>query len=240
MDSQFPIDLAKTASRILMGLLLSAPLFAAIDVRIDLEHIENNLGSAANWNTLRNNASLNDLIDFNTGSGTSIDIANSGISNSSSSTAHWNSDKDWVADLAGDDSIGTASGTGLIEFTGLSAPLYRIEIVSSSISFDRLAILRVENNIANRTFEGNTVADPWDAFNNGQVLQDWLIWDAVAPVVGGIEITLNTGNSNTAPINAIRLFAIPEQSTYAGIFGLFILIGVMRFRKELGRAKRPR
>ena len=40
--------------------------------------------------------------------------------------------------------------------------------------------------------------------------------------------------------STFRLLAIPEPLTYAGIFGLFILIGVMRFRKELGRAKRPR
>ena len=148
MVSQFPIHSAKMASRLLIGLLLSAPLFAAIDVRIDLQHIENNLGSAANWNTLLNNTSLTNLIDFNTGSGTGIDIFNSGISNSSSSTAHWDADKDWVADLAGDDSIGTNSGTGLIFFAGLSAPFYQVEIVSASISFSRLAILRVEGAIA--------------------------------------------------------------------------------------------
>jgi len=207
-------------------MMTAAVASAALDVRIDL----GNYASGGNWNSVGANASLNNLVDWNTGLQTALGITSAGWFGSAS-TDGWpvGEDVDWVAAGAADDyfymygdfmdyKTGTVTVQGLTDGTA-----YRLQLVSSENYWGvGPADIKAGGNWADADYQGkysSNIGDNWDG-ETAYKDRNWLIWDSVYSSGGSItvSVTLNPG-MDVSTVNALRIEAIPEPAT-AMILGL--------------------
>ena len=243
-----PID--QTAAVLMVMFVATALQAAPIDLRIDLG---NKAGeTAGNWNNpggtdpLFLTGSYPDLIDFSTGLGTGVGI-NFGTTPEDWSQFYGDSsgvfpDQSWLVQPATQDGAGwTHSYYGpAITLSGLVESRYLVEVVSARDVYASNSI-SVNGALANRTYLGTPVEDPWDVQSHGLYPGNWLIWDNVSPIVGEITIQMSTFATGMGIINAVRVVGgdpvVPEPSSLAmfgiGALGLF---GYSRRRRQTSAA----
>lgn len=157
---------------------------------------------SGNWNTVAYPWSASNLIDFNTGLATTVDISGDFGYHG---TGGWNSgDIDWVdADAADDYGSSPVGGTATVTISELPATEYRVEIVASR-STATVADYTIDGAFANRTHNGPGTSDDWDAaaaYSSG----NWMVWDSVTPVGGQITIQVTSVSGLNAPVNALMI-----------------------------------
>ena len=203
----------------LAALAAGAPQGAAepIDLRIDLA---TQLGSTpGNWNNVANLTGLTTgLVDHGTGAATAVSIDGTG--------SPWEAlegdsngefpDQDWLIQPAAVDGAGLDEGeTGLFTLSGLADGVYRIEVVSARTTFNYLDRITVNGALASRTHLGTPVVTPWNATTDGLLAGNWLIWDGVVPVAGGVAIAVEADPATLGIVNAIRVLETPYAAPVA-------------------------
>ena len=180
-----------------------------LDIRIDF-------GTAAGttlvgqWNNIDNLAlagRTSGLIDFNTGSATTVSVDGLG--------GPWRSfvgddlgaflPQDWFVQPATRDAAGLSSGlSASYLFEGLPDGTYTVEAISARTTFDYQNLFVVNGVQANRTFLGTPVFTPWGSTSHGLTPSNWLIWDDVE-VVGGVIVLDLSGSGTLSMLNALRI-----------------------------------
>lgn len=175
-----------------------------VDLRLDIStHVSSTGG---NWNDIADITGLTTgLVDFNTGAPTPVSIQGTGWRGFFGDDAGAFPNRDWLIQPATVDGAGLDPGvTGTFVVSGLTADLYRIEVVSAR-GFNYLNTITVNGVAANRTSLGTPVQTPWDSADDGLTPGNWLIWDGVIPVAGAITITDQAASGTLAIINAVRI-----------------------------------
>jgi len=188
-----------------------------IDLRIDLA---TQLGTTAgNWNNVANLTGLTTgLVDFGTGAATAVSIDGTG--------SPWEAivgdadgefpDQDWLVQPATVDGAGLDEGEiGVLALGGLPDGVYRIEVVSARTTFNYLNRITVNGAPAARTYLGTPAVTPWNATTDGLAAGNWLIWDGIVPVAGGITIALEADPATLGIVNAIRVLETPYAAPVA-------------------------
>src|SRR5215470_9463971 len=155
----------------LFGLL--ATVFCAsaqgADIRIDFSGQVST--TPGNWNNVTNLTGITaNLIDFTSGAGTDLSIDGVG-----GPWSHFFSDDggtfanpDWLIQPAPRDGAGLqASQSGTYRVSGLTAPAYRVEVVSARTTFGYLNTITIAGQLANRTSLGTPVVTPWNSTTDG-------------------------------------------------------------------------
>lgn len=206
---------------------------AAMEVRVDYGNFQL---SGGNWNNVTASFTNVPLIDYNTGLATGITASTGNFA--AANNGGFN--KDWVTTEAGNDLFfTTAHNAGLTTLANVPAGNYMLEVLfSSSFAPDQyggtFTLFNLGGTAPDRTFNGTSVADPWNARTDGFDQQNWLIWDEISPDGSG-NITLFGSkvplSFNSLGINALRLTeVIPEPSSYAALFALGA--GLFAWRKR--------
>ena len=196
----------------------------AEDIRIDLSALVSSTGG--NWNNVSNLTGLtSNLKDFATGIATSVSINGTGSpwSDFFGDDSGTFPNRDWLIQPATVDGAGLQTGlTGTYLVAGLTAPAYRVEIVTARTSHNYLNSITVNGALASRTSLGTPVNTPWGSANDGLTPGNWLIWDNVVPLGGGFSIRDQAAPSTLGMINALRILGVPEPSTF--IFAVVALL----------------
>lgn len=219
-----------SALLIVLSLCTSA---LAIDIRMDLSNSVST--TPGNWNNIGNLTGLTpNLIDFPTGAATPVSIDGTG--------SPWQPffgddngtfpNRDWVVQPAPRDGAGLAdSQAGTFVLRNLTAPSYRVEIVSARTTFGYLNTFRINGVLANRTSLGTPVNTPWNSTTDGLTPGNWLIWDNVTPVGGAITVIDQAGPGTLGILNAMRISDVPEPASALGLAsGLLLMISRRRSR----------
>jgi hypothetical protein len=220
------IALRLCAVLVVLSLAAPPPAARAVDIRVDLSTL---VGvTPGNWNNLSNLIGLTpNLIDFPTGVPTPVSIDGTG----SPWQAFFGDDngtfpnRDWLIQPATKDGAGLQSDlSGSYVLRNLTAPSYRIEIVSARTTHPYLNTFRANGALANRTSLGTAVNTPWNSNTDGLLSGNWLIWDNVVPVAGAITISDTAGPGTLGILNALRITDIPEPASAAlALTGAFTL-----------------
>ena len=189
--------------------------------------------SSAHWNHFQFAEDRADLVDFDTGSPTGIDVEVAAWTGYTKGTYTWpHGAVDWID--PGEIGQGGAGrfgpGPSTVAFTNLDG-LWRVEVLSSMdprISEKFIQDITVNGTFADTDYRGLGVgSDDFDAQVDGQQAANWLIWSAVAPDSGTITIRFDSTEYGHANImNAVRLLLVPEPSTLVllcmGAVGLLV------------------
>jgi hypothetical protein len=224
-----------------------------LDLRVDFA--DDNTDPTGNWNIidtfsgpLHNLESHDDLIDFNTGLDSGIDLDTWGWRRSTQ-TDDWNpsnpgptwldSEKDAAYDYIWDYNGGDAT----ITFSGLdNSKFYDVELICSSNSGtgNQTATYTLDGGFFVISPDGTPSADGrFNHLSQGYEAGQWMTWSNVAPSSGVIEVTMNATGSDRARANAIRLVevipgqVIPEPATMLAVLaGAGALGGYVRRRRR--------
>ncbi len=233
----------------LLGLLLFGGFAQgnayALDIRIDLS--ERNGAPGGSWNSIslaNANSTTSNLIDYDTGTPTSISLTGNGWE------GEWDGlspAEDWLAGDTNDRLYISESGTtkiGQFVFANLSdSDRYQVEFYTEGDI--TIVETRVNGNLASRNAKEATRSPSidlanWDQTFDGNI-NDWLIWDDVAPVGGVITFTTQrTGGGPYINANNLRLLlltppVVPVVPVAASVdngwlvvfmLGLFSLFGI--------------
>jgi len=201
------------------------------DVRIDFSN--NITNPAGDWNTITNaylNGYVGDLIDYDTGSGTGIDIQTSGcystgvFTNLPADGWNGNADLDWVDyNSVHDYFYSYAGGTTTVTLSNLTEPYYRLEVLSAQNAGETWSDIQAQGNWADIDFnDSGQNGQQWRSRLQGYVNTNWLIWEAIVPDAGQIVITLNANTGYYARLNCIRLVEESptpvELSTFTAVY----------------------
>jgi hypothetical protein len=222
--------------------LAAGPALAApLDVRVDFA--DDNTDPTGNWNIIDtfsgqsfNLESDDDLIDFNTGLDSGIDLETWGFRRSTQ-TDDWNpanpgptwldSEKDAAYDYIWDYNGGDAT----ITFSGLdNSKFYDVELIcsSNSGSGNQTATYTLDGGFFVISPDGTPSADGrFNHLSQGYTAGQWMTWSNVAPSGGVIEVTMNTSGSDRGRANAIRLVeVVPGQVIPEPTTALLVLLGL--------------
>ena len=218
----------------------------AVDIRVDFGES----GSVTNWNDFSQltagidssgNGTASNLIDFNSGAGTGVNLTSSGFSLTDQQQANggWShGNVDWVAgnDVVRDQLIGFSSGgPGVLTFSNLADGNYQVQVIAGVNFPNRAFTVNVEGLLADADFlnngaDGSNINDP----NN------FLTWSSVATTAG--TLTVNVGQHPSGipefGINALRILSLddevgvptPGPVALASLGGLLLTIRRMRPR----------
>ncbi|MBN2316991.1 MAG: hypothetical protein JXM79_23900 [Sedimentisphaerales bacterium] len=200
-----------------VGFLLLALAFGVAPAEADLTDIRVDVtdysGTPANWNQLGMNATVTDLIDYNTGLATAIDVCMSGATEVVSGMDWTHGDVDWLDADAANSVIGGSwrNHPWQIVFSDLDAgSFYTFEVVASyKASETILADYTVNGDFADDNHLGiaGVNGDDFNLCTDGYKPCNWLIWTDVQTDSNG-EITIEStflGEWNAAYINAIHI-----------------------------------
>lgn len=215
----------------LVGLTLSLSA-NAIDVRIDFTNP--GYATGGNWNVITDlNLTNSDLIDYGSGLATGVSVTGSGWTNfNGDETSAW-ATTDWIESSAVEKGAGVFSGSfGSFTFAGLDSGSYQIEVVSARSCCSYLNTIRIDGDIADRTYNGAPVTTPFDARDDGLLLNNWLIWDNVNADLGSITLDLST-TSTLGMVNAVRITgaSVVPVPAAAWLFGS-ALVGLVGFKRK--------
>jgi hypothetical protein len=221
-----------------VSLLLFSPASAAVVIQVDFECL-GAYPQGGNWNRVSQHGRSN-LIDFNTGLATDVDLTTSGWTSTSNSTSTWiGGNKDWMIDAAGDEYLWNQYGPSSATFSDLSGAAYTVEVVAVR-SGGYICDISIGGEFADGNYNGTpgVNGDNFRFGTDGRDPSNWLIWSNVAPVSGQIRIDfLPVPYESWAFLNALRLTEstiIPEPSSLAiwSLIGLgFVAIARYRRRK---------
>ena len=150
------------------------------------------------------------------------------------SVFHQPSTKGWVAQDAGRGAgFRVTGGTATVTFDRLSGDAYVVEVAASNRTnfSNSVADIAVNGSFADAD-EGGTGENGDDYPLDGNGHNNWLIWNAVPPSAGQIEVSMTfASGANGTVINAIRL--VPEPG-FASLLvgGLSALILLARLRRR--------
>jgi len=187
--------------------LLMAVGINAEDIRLDF----GDAGGAAggNWNVATDPSSLglSNLTDYNSGTLTGVDVSWD-FTSELLATLIWDT-KDWAISEAGSEFFFSESDA-VVTFSGLLNPSYQVEVL---IAYEGSLTsgYQIDSALADRTYLGNPVDNPWNWRDDGATPGDWMIWDAVTPSSGNISIDI--AKDTYAAASAIRITAVPEPAT---------------------------
>ncbi|MCC7086561.1 MAG: PEP-CTERM sorting domain-containing protein [Pirellulales bacterium] len=221
---------------IILVTLCTAPPLCAAELRI--AYSPSSIWSK--WNNFDFAQSAGNLIDYDTGLHTDIDVAVSGWTHRTVGPYLWPyGSVDWIPTGVG---VGAAtrfgSGISTISFSQLSG-LWRIEILSSMdprVTINFIQNITINGQFADRDYRHlGANGDHFDARVDGQEAANWLIWNAVAPENGSVTLQFDSLGINNGGnvVNAIRLLSVPEPSTVAllGMSGIGLIVFLWRHRR---------
>jgi hypothetical protein len=207
-----------------------AGLARAQDIRIDFSTVVGLTGP--NWNNIINLTGVtNNLIDFPSGSPTTVSISGAGSPWLDSFGPETFPNRAWLINTATFDGAGLNGVAGNYVLSGLTGGSYTVELVSAQTSHF-MNLFSVNGVNANRTELGTPVNTPWDSLTDGLTPGNWLIWDNVTPVGG--QVTITDGSIGAGILNAMRisLTAVPEPTTWALIGAATLVTGAYAWRKK--------
>ena len=208
---------------------LVAPCTLAVELRVDLD--DGDTDPAGNWNTIanRNTTDLN-LIDFNTGLGSGIDLTTANWEGETAFAFGWVNSVGFVDDLnAVGDVFFTNSFTvpGNLTFSNLPNGTYTVEVVSSNTGpVPVTEDIRVNGAITTLNFDGlgGVSSDNWDEVTQG--FENYLIFENVTPTGSSNTISIDFQAlvvDGSALVQAVRIIPEPSSVTLAS-FGLMALL----------------
>ena len=164
------------------------------------------------WNTIDGaSTTYNNLIDNDTETATSASLTLSSTLDHFGDTSNYSSgDLHWFHEEVCDDMLVYDGPTPqVITISGLVESSYQVEIISLTSLGVFSGTYEVNSAYAQRSFNTSPNADcslEWDAYTDGYLTTDWMIWDSVTPVGGAITIDAVSDGVNPAIIlNAIRI-----------------------------------
>jgi hypothetical protein len=195
------------AAALAASVLFSASAAFAAEIKINFVGTQPPV-AGVDWNNITSaalNAGPSALTD-NTGAPTAVTIDGSGGDGYSDFISATAATEDWVLSSAQLGGAGLFSGeSALIAFDGLIGASYMVEVVSARDCCDYLNYFSIGGDIADRTYTGAPVPDPWGSLVNGLNPTDWLIWDNVAPIGGTITLSHIADGLTLGVVNAIRI-----------------------------------
>jgi len=216
---------------------LAAPALAqpALDIRINFGG-----GSPSNgtWNNPLLNAGAADLLTAQgNASGISMTVTDNFHSTASSGwsgTSGFLGDDNWLSEVAAESVwyVYNANPTGTITFSGLDDNIsYRFDLVAGHV-LDGIGDYTLNNAYASATQAGAEVAasDNWRMNSDGYAPKNWMVWTGVTPASGSITLNVTFTGGTFTMLNAVRISAVPEPSTYALLFGLLAAGGAIALR----------
>jgi hypothetical protein len=190
---------------VLLSLALATRAVAQ-EIRLDLNELTI---LPANWNTVSSNTTVADLLDFGTGVGTGVDVTTANFEFYAFDPNIWTAgDKGWVAENGGKGAgFRISAGTATVTFDKLPGGAYRVQVVASNRTDfpGSVADIQVNGSFADADEDGTGEnGDDYPLDGNGH--NNWLIWNAVAPSAGQIQVSMAfASGGNGTVINAIRL-----------------------------------
>ena len=223
--------------------LVLISLFIAVSVCLSAEEflidVGSNYPSGDNWNNLGATGTLDGLLDNETGTSSTVNIAVAGSFSNYQNPSSWTiGDYDWLNDDTCDDLFYSSDENNYTTFTisNLSEGDYTVQVVSYFENTEHVGDYMVNGSFA-QSSHLNPV-DP-DCSNDWAMLADatgpvnWMIWDNVAPEDGEIVISaiaevvsggiwaINairiTSNDGSLPVELSSFSALQNESDFAEI-----------------------
>ncbi len=164
----------------------------------------------SHMNILNSNVAdtVENLIDFNSGSATGMDVTHTLLNNGSNEGAVFDTSVDWINPAEQTRSYTPEESLNLTLKNVLPGN-YQLELVYVAHGGIPLPVVdaQVNGTTANSSYNGITLGlDAWNMFTDGTLAKDWLVWDNVSPTAGEITISHSwTGQSNSGGLSLLRL-----------------------------------
>ena len=222
-------------------LILAAATVNAHEIRVDFG---DGAVASGNWNVIGTSSTqIANLIDYDTGSFTGIQM-DLEYTMSDTGAAGWSTATpgNWAPTEAAGDAL-TLTGSYQIVFSNMDKGLtYQVELISydNFDSFNEKSSFQVNAQDFDGNARGLVIPDPYVADENSYTQGNWLIWYTVLPSGGAgpedpgsivIQASLEEFGDledDFIPINAVRLFVVPEPTTMS----LLILGGLAMLRRR--------
>ncbi len=136
---------------------------------------------------------------------------------------------DWAVDAATDDNFSTANSTGVVTFTGLTAPAYDFSIISSRA-------VDPDDGIRNGTFLINGASadnhtGTFSASGDGWIGRKTMDWSEVMPLAGTIVLEVSSTSGQYGYLSALSLVPVPEPGSVTILLTLAIAGLLWRWRR---------
>ena len=136
----------------------------------------------------------------------------------------------WAMDAATDDNFSTSNSTGVITFTGLTAPAYDFSVISSR-AVDPDDDIRKGTFLINGAYADNH-AGTFSASGDGWINRKIMTWDAVVPIAGTIELEVSSVSNQYGYLSALRMVPVPEPGSITLLTALGVAVLLWRRRER--------